>query len=239
MGRPVPLQTPGAHSVVFNAAQAIPLPVESMRWLIQSPVRRPTTNPLVATLPAPTIQPAGPHAHTLGPDCQLWYTGDEEQSCEHGSCWDQIAWANCEPCGIEPLDPDYYTPAAKPPTVRDRLWWARYKIRRTVRNHLGKHGLFARDFAHRRLFVTRRSRGGGLDFEIHNYAGTRYVSAGISSRTAHRWWATSVTFYLDYNRGRHGAIGDAIFGWLPSKRWSSHDRAIRKQRARRANRNHH
>lgn len=96
----------------------------------------------------------------------------------------------------------------------------RYRVRRGVRSHFATHGLFARDYSHRRVFINRRFRAARLGFEWHNYAGVRFVSVGVASPTHHRWWATSVYVYVSKGHGRQ-LVSTALFGRLHSGGYKS------------------
>lgn len=110
----------------------------------------------------------------------------------------------------------------------------RYIVKNAIHNWFGKHGLFARDFGHRRLFVDRKGRAARLSFEWHNThnprpswppdwskgRAVRYIMFGISDPYHHRWWATRVTFYPSLGR-RPQPISDLLLGRIPSTGYKS------------------
>lgn len=94
-----------------------------------------------------------------------------------------------------------------------------YRVRRFTRDWFAVHGVCARTFARRRLYVHRKYRAARFEFEWHNYDAIRFVTVGVASPQHHRWWATMVTFYVSRGRGKQ-RVTSALFGRFPSRRWS-------------------
>jgi hypothetical protein len=95
-------------------------------------------------------------------------------------------------------------------------WWLRGK-RHAIREHLGAHGVCARDYRHRRITFYRRSRGAPVSWEFYtNNAGAtpfRRLEFGVSNPDRHAWWAITVSVALA--RGlRHASPLDRLAAWL-------------------------